>query len=281
MGGGKMRDGGRCSGSCWRVVGVAGICGRQRFGAQEVAGEEIDRKSNSISRITSGNFSCRPDGRPLCIMISLVRRDRKREHLAVHHKEIENSLVNLISTTNNICLLSSPIQEFFRGASTPRQPPGFETTGESLVCHLRKSIYARLIFLSSPDTGQPRLLFWNVHHEGQPMPGEEQEDIVMTSTQSILLNMTCPLTGKPIVELENPIRSMDCKHVYEKDPVMHYIISKKPKAPCPVAGCPKFLQEERVICDPLLRIEIDEIHAASKSNEPVTNVHDYTEIDFD
>ncbi|KAG6520242.1 hypothetical protein ZIOFF_017280 [Zingiber officinale] len=38
----------------------------------------------------------------------------------------------------------------------------------------------------------------NVHHAGQPMPGEEQEDIVITSTQNNLLNMKCPLIGKPV-----------------------------------------------------------------------------------
>lgn len=38
------------------------------------------------------------------------------------------------------------------------------------------------------------------------MPGEEQEDIVMTSTQCNLLNITCPLSGKPVTELAEPIR---------------------------------------------------------------------------
>lgn len=46
----------------------------------------------------------------------------------------------------------------------------------------------------------------NVHHAGQPMPGEEQEEVVMTSTQCNLLNITCPLTGKPVIELTNPVR---------------------------------------------------------------------------
>jgi len=46
----------------------------------------------------------------------------------------------------------------------------------------------------------------NVHHAGQPMPGEEQEDIVMTTTQSNLLNVTCPLSGKPVTELAEPVR---------------------------------------------------------------------------
>ena len=46
----------------------------------------------------------------------------------------------------------------------------------------------------------------HVHHAGQPMPGEEQEDIVMTSTQCSLLNITCPLSGKPVTELAEPVR---------------------------------------------------------------------------
>ena len=45
-----------------------------------------------------------------------------------------------------------------------------------------------------------------VHHAGQPMPGEEQDDIVMTSTQCNLLNVTCPLSGKPVTELAEPVR---------------------------------------------------------------------------
>lgn len=38
------------------------------------------------------------------------------------------------------------------------------------------------------------------------MPGEEQDDIVMTSTQCNLLNITCPLSGKPVVDLAEPVR---------------------------------------------------------------------------
>ncbi|MCI48190.1 E3 SUMO-protein ligase MMS21, partial [Trifolium medium] len=41
---------------------------------------------------------------------------------------------------------------------------------------------------------------------GQPMPGEEEEDIVMTSTQTNILNFNCPVSGKPITELEEPVR---------------------------------------------------------------------------
>jgi len=59
----------------------------------------------------------------------------------------------------------------------------------------------------------------NVHHAGQPMPGEEQEDIVMTSTQMSILNVTCPLTGKPVIELIDPVRW------YDYNSVLYFCIS--------------------------------------------------------
>ncbi|KAG6526007.1 hypothetical protein ZIOFF_015981 [Zingiber officinale] len=118
-------------------------------------------------------------------------------------------------------------------------------------------------------------LLQNVHHAGQPMPGEEQEDIVITSTQNNLLNMKYPLTGKPVTELQNPVRWMDCKHIYEKEPVIHYISTKKPHPRCPVAGCPKILQVGRVVRDALLTIEIDEMCLASATNINSTMVEDF------
>lgn len=49
----------------------------------------------------------------------------------------------------------------------------------------------------------------NVHHAGQLMPGEEQEDIVMTSTPFGLSNTVCPITGKFVTELAEPVRRLD------------------------------------------------------------------------
>lgn len=49
------------------------------------------------------------------------------------------------------------------------------------------------------------------------MPGEEQEDIVMTGTQSDIKNLNCPLTGKPITELTEPVRRyyiVNFKHMF-------------------------------------------------------------------
>ncbi|KAG6483599.1 hypothetical protein ZIOFF_060247 [Zingiber officinale] len=72
---------------------------------------------------------------------------------------------------------------------------------------------------------------------------------------------------------------MDCKHIYEKKPIIHYISTKKPHPRCPVAGCPKILQVGRVVCDALLTIEIDEMHLASATNIHSTMVEDFTEVD--
>ncbi|KAK6134550.1 hypothetical protein DH2020_031720 [Rehmannia glutinosa] len=114
---------------------------------------------------------------------------------------------------------------------------------------------------------------------GQPMPGEEQEDIVMTSTECNLLNTKCPLTGKPVTELAEPVRSMDCKHIYEKKPIMQHIRSKVAQGRCPVAGCPKKLQADRVVCDPLLLIEIDELRSMSKQHARDDVIEDFTQLD--
>ncbi|KAG6492014.1 hypothetical protein ZIOFF_046961 [Zingiber officinale] len=72
---------------------------------------------------------------------------------------------------------------------------------------------------------------------------------------------------------------MDCKHIYEKEPVIHYISTKKPHPRCPVVGCPKILQVGRVVCDALLTIEIDEMRLASATNIHSTMVEDFTEVD--
>ncbi|KAG6493967.1 hypothetical protein ZIOFF_048973 [Zingiber officinale] len=68
---------------------------------------------------------------------------------------------------------------------------------------------------------------------------------------------------------------MDCKHIYEMEPVIHYIRTKKPHHRCSVAGCLKILQVGRVVCDALLTIEIDEMRLASATNIKSTMVEDF------
>ncbi|GKV16483.1 hypothetical protein SLEP1_g27120 [Rubroshorea leprosula] len=115
---------------------------------------------------------------------------------------------------------------------------------------------------------------WNVHHAGKPMPGEEQEDIVMTSTQCNILNVTCSLIGKPITELVEPVRSLDCKHIYEKDAIDMYMKSKNSK--CPVAACPKIPRPEKVVCGPTLHHDIEEMRSMSKQTAKADTIEDVT-----
>ncbi|KAK4342086.1 hypothetical protein RND71_037902 [Anisodus tanguticus] len=120
------------------------------------------------------------------------------------------------------------------------------------------------------------------HAQNQPLLRQFREaiweDIVMTSTQCNLLNVTCPLSGKPVTELAEPVRSMDCKHIYEKKAIMQYIKSKTTGGRCPFAGCPKILQAQRVLCDPFLVVKIDEVRSMSKQNGP-DGIEDFTTLD--
>lgn len=121
---------------------------------------------------------------------------------------------------------------------------------------------------------------WDVHHAGQPMPGDEQEDLVMTSTQNGFLNTNCPITMKHITELTNPVRCIDCRHIYDKGPIMDHI--RRTKAPkCPVAGCPRVLHVASVICDDFLLMEIEELRSSNRGATNATDVEDISDQDED
>lgn len=49
------------------------------------------------------------------------------------------------------------------------------------------------------------------------MPGDDEEDIVMTSTQCPFLNVKCPVSGKPLTELADPVRR------YNKAVILFYL----------------------------------------------------------
>ncbi|KAJ8636157.1 hypothetical protein MRB53_010424 [Persea americana] len=75
---------------------------------------------------------------------------------------------------------------------------------------------------------------------------------------------------------------MDCKHIYEKEVVVQYIKSKKStNVQCPAAGCPKILDRRKLLCDPLLLIEIDELRSQGLQAAPSTVIEDFTELGED
>lgn len=194
-------------------------------------------------------------------------------------KDLEDGVVQLLAASDECMHLSEAIQSIGDELEPGPEPTNFKKKFDEEIAKSK----AR----SSSHTQNQSLLrkfreaVWHVHHEGQPMPGDEQEDIVMTSTQCNLLNVTCPLSGKPITELVEPVRSMDCKHIYDKKAIMQYMKSKSTRGQCPVAGCPKILKAQRVLCDPFLLIEIDEVRSMSKQNARPDAIEDFTALDED
>lgn len=219
------------------------------------------------------------DIRKLLGAIKGVAVDLERENKFIQVKELEETALALLNATHDCVRFSSAVKSVGEAYVPGTQSVDF--------AKLLKDECNRLKEESPPNPltdsfyRQFREAVWNVHHSGESMPGEEIEDIVMTGTQSILLNITCPLTGKPVTELEDPVRSMDCKHIYEKAPIIQYIKQKAPKAYCPMAGCPRILRAERVVDDPLLLVEIDEMRSRSKKLGRPSLAKDFTELEDD
>lgn len=237
------------------------------------------RLRNAASTLYSDNQSLIAEIRKAMILMKEVAVDLERDGQSQMVKELEDAVVELLGTSEDCTQFSAAIQSVGNEHQPRPELTDFKKLFEDEVAKLKAS--SSFAPQSHPLLRQFREAVWNVHHAGQPMPGDEQEDIVMTSTQCNLLNITCPLSGRPVTELADPVRSVDCKHIYEKKAILHYIKSKHGRAQCPVAACPKILQAERVVCDALLQIEIDEMKSMSKQPGRTDVIEDFTELDDD
>lgn len=201
--------------------------------------------------------------------------DFERDGKSDKVQKLEEAVLEMVASYEDCVAMTEAIKAVPGVYQRSDQPTDFKKLIEAEVNKIKGA---------SSASGQNHPLFrqfresvWNVHHAGQPMPGEEEDEIFMSSTQMAILNVTCPLTGKPVIELENPVRCVDCRHIYEKEPVMHYIRTKKPPQ-CPIAGCPRLLQIGKVVCDPLLPIEIEELRSSGPTAPNATNVEDFTDL---
>ncbi|BAT92607.1 hypothetical protein VIGAN_07137200 [Vigna angularis var. angularis] len=70
---------------------------------------------------------------------------------------------------------------------------------------------------------------------------------------------------------------MECRHIYENKVIMQYLKSNQQRGRCPISGCPRILQADKLVQDPLLLIEIDEMRKMNKETE----VEDYTMLEED
>lgn len=75
---------------------------------------------------------------------------------------------------------------------------------------------------------------WEVHHEDEPMPGQEDEEVVISKKPRTL---KCPLTQKL---MKKPVRNTVCGHAYEGEAIKDYVRrrgTRRTKVECPVVGC--------------------------------------------
>ncbi|KAG6524042.1 hypothetical protein ZIOFF_013932 [Zingiber officinale] len=125
----------------------------------------------------------------------------------------------------------------------------------------------------------------SITFDGHRVDEDFENNEKLKSELNIIKNLLqLAVDGSPLVRAEVVVVSalnlisqlrMNCKHIYEKELVIHYISTKKPHPRCPVAGCLKILQVGRVVCDALLTIEIDEMRLASATNIMSTMVEDF------
>ncbi|XP_009791459.1 E3 SUMO-protein ligase MMS21 [Nicotiana sylvestris] len=241
------------------------------------SGVAAGRIRSHTSAIYSDNQSLIREIRKAVTMMKDIAVDLERDERTEMVKDLEAGVIQLLEASDECMHLSEAIQSIGDELEPGPEPTNFKKKFDEEIAKskARSSSSAQ----SQPLLRQFREAVWHVHHAGQPMPGEEQEDIVMTSMQCNLLNVTCPLSGKPVTELVDPVRSMDCKHIYEKKAILQFIKSKTSRGQCPVAGCPKVLQAQRVLCDPFLLIEIDEVRSMSKQNAGPDAIEDFTTLD--
>ncbi|CAK8535059.1 unnamed protein product [Lathyrus sativus] len=200
----------------------------------------------------------------------------EKDNLPDKVKEMEDAAVELVDLSEHSVHFSSAVQAFGNRYQPGEQLTDFHKVFEDEILQYKANRNSDV--QKHPLVRQFKEAVWKVHHEGQPMPGEEEEDIVMTSTQSNILNFKCPLSGKPITELQEPVRSMQCRHIYEKQVIMQYIQSKNNRTRCPIPGCPKVLDANVLIQDPSLAVDIDEMR---KMNNKETDVEDFTMLEED
>ncbi|EOA31211.1 hypothetical protein CARUB_v10014377mg, partial [Capsella rubella] len=232
------------------------------------------RIRNASLVLVSDNNSTLADIRKAVTMMKNIAVQLEKENQTDKVKDLENSVAELLNLYSDCNHRSSAIQSVANGYQPREQLTDFQKLLDDEFTKLKAAPS------SMPQNDhlmrQFREAVWNVHHAGEPMPGDDEEDIVMTSTQCPLLNMTCPLSGKPVTELTEPVRSMDCRHVYEKAVILHYIVNN-PNANCPVAGCRGKLQNNKVICDAMLTVEIEEMRSLNKQSNRAEVIEDFTE----
>eukprot|EP00252_Welwitschia_mirabilis_P010640 TRINITY_DN24033_c0_g1_i1.p1 TRINITY_DN24033_c0_g1~~TRINITY_DN24033_c0_g1_i1.p1 ORF type:complete len:245 (+),score=60.74 TRINITY_DN24033_c0_g1_i1:239-973(+) len=240
-----------------------------------------ERIISTVSNLEASNNSLLPDIRNTLVTLKIIAESLERENRSDLVKQLDAATLELIPASDDITRLNSALHTIANDYNSSEKLTDFKKLIEDHISNLKAD---------SDSTPESHVIYkqfqeavWRVHHAGQPMPGEEQEEVILTSTQGNLVNMTCPLTGKPITELDDPVRSIECKHIYEKEAVLQHLKKngKKKECKCASAGCPKLLTANKLVCDNLLKLEIEELRMRGSCSLQAEMVANCTEIEED
>lgn len=95
---------------------------------------------------------------------------------------------------------------------------------------------------------------------GKQIDEGDDDDAHATHSYSVL-NIVCPVSGIPVTDLEDPVRSEDCEHIYDRASALNYIttMAKDGVCLCASSGCRAQLAEHKMVASSRLWQDIEEL----------------------
>ncbi|KAG6556817.1 hypothetical protein Mapa_001764 [Marchantia paleacea] len=116
--------------------------------------------------------------------------------------------------------------------------------------------------LASVDDGCRKMSKTKVDFSGGELVDDfedENDDTCITGSKYGVINTRCPLSGKLVTELDDPVQSVNCHHVYDQAFATAYISQFPGIRKCAVAGCSKSLIQSDLVCDTTLEESIRDL----------------------
>ncbi|XP_024535081.1 E3 SUMO-protein ligase MMS21 isoform X2 [Selaginella moellendorffii] len=188
----------------------------------------MDRAFDSVDDSTRSLVS---DMQSNLVLIKLIAEDVERAARGCDEvKKLDEAVLELLTATDELERHRKAMQALKASYQfTANQPTDF-----SKSCEAEMQAFPATNPKDHPIYKHFEEAIWNVHNSGVPMPGQEQAEILCT-TQAGILNRTCPISGKHVTELENPVRCSECRHIYDLPAARGYIGSRLQSKRCAVA----------------------------------------------
>lgn len=252
---------------------------QMNMGAPAAAAVGVGRMHSALSALDDTNQALHMELGSSLVMFKMVAEDLEAENETEMVEELGNMTKQIITLMNEFECHNKALQSLRETYTIENESTDFERTLAEQAHRYKGE--STLDPEEHPYYKQFKETIWKVHRAGELMPGQEKEDLVITCTQYNVVNTQCPISGKPVIELDDPVRSTDCLHIYDRRSVMDYIKKWTSRRPCPcaAAGCPKPLVADRLVCDPMLKIEIQELRMRGHINTQVRDIADCTDLD--